>query len=758
MADGTRRAGQPTGSERGPGAPSVKPPLRDHPRNDTRKNILTRVRNGLSDMAGGGDAKKRALRLLDTIEPTSGLASWVRLRDELASVDSDLEYIIAIECELVHISTLNSVTTLDDLLPAIRSVCTQFMDAYVSSLDSWKSQLRDLAMRLDDGAGIGSAAQNYVADMVRFGSRSRFGFGFGDDVPVAIIDELCIKRGQYGDVFAICHKIMDFDYEDAQCALASTVPEASIERLAKHAIAQRTEMDPKIAKSCSDILARRIDALGVDIAIPRDGALAPEAISRTARVIMERRLQHDDGSRPSAVEKYPFRCAFSKFPESKPPQRGSIHTEQEARRELDLVVKRLGRVRIQHIGELRSTLSFMLTYVSKDVTVGEATKRHILDMARFGSGIPDEFIDAVMTTLYLDRSLYGEACDICGAMVDFGGADSQRIAASRLPESIIGIILAPMERCRPENADSIVRRCGTILEQRSGALGLGLALAHYHGDALKSARELEFDIMQRRRVYSADELNSWILDQRPLSHGFLHIEKHIGQMVASKSDLARHISAQMGIYRQAQKQNLRYYPNGALEELETTLKTMKKLRIDPKLGSKPWTHGIRASELWKMLLEINLYAHCASHFKNIKPCPTIADRGCLDLLVEDCYIEAYFPLDLLLTTADSARLDAASIPDLCCRIMDKKQIEYFTGEQSILAVECDWGEFYSKDLRKLLHDRLQRRPGLGGILLVKHVDMHYNTFFIRNDCATTPLPPDTIDRICLALQTELDHA
>ena len=751
MADGTRRAGRPTGSERGPGAPSVKPPLRDHPRNDTRKNILTRVRNGLSGMAGGGDAQKRALRLLDTIEPTSGLASWVRLRDELAGVDSSLESLIAIECELVHISTLNSATTLDDLLPAIRSVCAQFLDAYASSLDSWKSQLRDLAMRLDDGAGIGSAAQNYVVDMVRFGS------GFGDDVTVAIIDELCITRGQYGDVFAICHKIMDFDYEDAQCALASTVPEASIERLAKHAIAQRTEMDPKIAKSCSDILARRIYALGVDIEIPRDGALAPDAISQTARVIMERRLRHDDGSRPSAVEEYPFRCAFGKFPESKLRQRGSIHTEQEARRELDLAVRRLGHVRTQHVGELRSTLSFMLTYVPKDVTVGEVTRRHILDMARFGSGIPDEFIHAVMTKLYLKRGLREGACDICEAMVDFGGVDSQKIAASRLPESIIGAILATMAGYHLENADCIARRCGTILEQRSGALGLGLALRHYRGDALKSADELASAIMHRRRVYGANALNSWILDQYPLSHDFLQMGDHIDQMVESKSDLALHISVQMGIHRLAHVRNMRYCPKGALAELETTLKTMKKLRINPQFGSKPWTHGIRASELWEMLLEMNLYAHCASHFKNVTPHPAIANRERLDLLVDDCYIEAYFPPNLLFTAAGSAHLDVASIPNLCCKIMDKKQIEYFTDEQSILAVECDRGAFYSEDLRKLLHNRLQRRPGLGGILLVMHVNMHYDTFFIRNDRATTPLSPDTIDRICLALRADLDR-
>lgn len=721
--------------------------LRDHPSNGRRASLLLGVRSGLEGAAPGA-GRDAALRELDALEPHSPLSSWMRLRDRLGRVDPSLAMAIEAECALVHLSVLASARYGDDLVPVAHSICAKFMEACKSCAASWEGALRDISARLDPSASPPEAFCRHAANFLRFGGETEAGMF------ASMVRELCVMRGHYAAACDACEIALGFGLEDAQAALAATGIEDVVACVADRAGASG-QGDPQAIARCAGILEERSRMLGLgEIRVARD----PRAVGAAARRITAARMPERGSEWGSIPVVYPLEL---KFEEQMEEIRRPIPARLEWLEAMDILelatTLLLGAVS-RNVVTLHEELKSTMLYVGRNVSFGARMGDYILDSARFGSGAGTSVPFYLLRTLYSERGLHRDALDVCGRIARLEGPDAQRMAASMLIEQIVGGILAGARRGSRADFEGIAEGCLDLLNRRSESLGLGLERRKYAGDTVRRAAALAHDISARRRMYGVKRLEMYIREKYPLSHEFLNVGEDMRHMVEKYSDIAFHVSNQVHIQEIADASREHYYPNGALEELESTLAFLRSRKIRIHDTPNEWRHGMKNLQLWGMLFEMGVYAHLVAHVGGVVPHPKISDGRRADFEAAGCHIEAYSPLDTLVGAPGGIIKDPRAEQNLCCSVMDKPQIDHFGHRRSILAVEFQALDFRSESLQDLLRERLRRRAQLGGILMACRAGPCYWTHFLENRGASHPPDADAVRRIRAALETPLAGA
>ena len=143
-------------------------------------------------------------------------------------------------------------------------------------------------------------------------------------------------------------------------------------------------------------------------------------------------------------------------------------------------------------------LENMMRHVGAGAKGGEAVRKYIVDMARFGSGADDGLVLRVILATYVEQGLYREACAVCEDILGFDGDDRARMLGSTLVESVIDGLLARLSASyNPRHDDTLVQKCIDLLKRRAGHLATIRDTGE--GTMLHQASQLARDIRARRR-------------------------------------------------------------------------------------------------------------------------------------------------------------------------------------------------------------------------------------------------------------------
>ena len=155
------------------------------------------------------------------------------------------------------------------------------------------------------------------------------------------------------------------------------------------------------------------------------------------------------------------------------------------------------------LSDFERCLEGMMRHVGAGAKGGEAVRRYIVGMARFGSGADDGLVLRVILATYVEQGLYGEACAACEEILGFDGDDRARMLGSTLVESVIDGLLARLSASyNPRHDDRLVRTCIGLLKRRAGHLGTIQDTGE--GTMLHQASQLARDIRARRRPGTAE--------------------------------------------------------------------------------------------------------------------------------------------------------------------------------------------------------------------------------------------------------------
>ena len=400
-------------------------------------------------------------------------------------------------------------------------------------------------------------------------------------------------------------------------------------------------------------------------------------------------------------------------------------------------------------------LEDMLRHVDDGAKGGEAVRRYIVDMARFGSGVDDGMILQVMLAVYVEARLYMEACAVCEDILGFEGEDRIRMLGSTLVERVIdGIMVRLSGSYDPKCDDALVQVCVGLLKRRARSLGIGQDAGD--GTLLKQASRLARNIHARRRLKTAEEIDGWISNRYPLSHKFLNLGRQkIRGMLDTNAQLVENASVVMTCHELAGDRNMPCDQEGALDEIEYLVKRMHKAGIGTDQAFKDWKDAMRARSLWSTLPEIRIYLRLRIAGHEVEVHAPIEGGGNVDLRVGDCYMEVHSPDDGTLLLSRQQIDDEALAKRALGKIMDKSQLDSVGSRAVVLVMDCSHVLFGNPQLRERLASRMSERPQLAGVLLILFEGDRYLTHFVKNPAAAMPVPDATVDMISGALGKRL---
>lgn len=395
-------------------------------------------------------------------------------------------------------------------------------------------------------------------------------------------------------------------------------------------------------------------------------------------------------------------------------------------------------------------LEDMMGNVNSGAKGGEAVRRYIVDMARFGSGVDDGMILQVMLAVYVEAKLYMEACAVCEEIAGFEGEDRARMAGSTLVEKVIDNMLIRMsEDYKPARDDGLAQRCIDILKKRSDDLGLNQIPGQ--GTLIYQASRLAFNILARRRLRTAGEIDAWIKGKYPRSYVFLNLgDKKIRQMLKTSARLAEHASVHIKRDELAKTGLKPGCPDGVLDELERLIPLMKQKGLDKGRGIREWKGAVRGDALWSAVSEARICLRFAG-IPGVEVYPRIDNGGSADLKVGDCYIEVLTPEDGTLFVSRQRIDDGRVAGHALEKIMEKSQLGSVGGRTAVLAVDCSRFVFDNPVLLDRLPGEISAAPQLAGVFLALFEGGRYRTSYVKNPAAAHPVPQDTVDMIAGAL-------
>jgi len=397
-------------------------------------------------------------------------------------------------------------------------------------------------------------------------------------------------------------------------------------------------------------------------------------------------------------------------------------------------------------------LEGMMRRVDGGAKGGERTRKYIVDMARFGSGVDDGLVLRVMLAMYIEPGMYREACAVCEDIVAFEGEDRARMAGSTLVESVIDNILIRLsEEYSPDRDDELVQQCIDVLKRRSDDLGLNQIPGQ--GTLIYQASRLAFNILARRRLRTAEEIEGWIARKYPLSHRFLNLgDKKIRRMLEKSARLVEHVSVHIKCDELARAGLKSDSPEGVLDELERLIPLMEQKGLDKGRGMREWKGAVRGDALWSALSEARICLRFVD-IPGVEAYPRIENGGSMDLRVGDCYIEVLTPEDGTLFVSRQ-RIDDARIADHALeKIMEKSQLGSVGGRIAVMVVDCSLHVFDNPRLLDRLPAEIAKAPQLAGVFLALFERGSYRSSFVKNPAAAMPVPQATVDMITGALGT-----
>lgn len=400
-------------------------------------------------------------------------------------------------------------------------------------------------------------------------------------------------------------------------------------------------------------------------------------------------------------------------------------------------------------------LEGMMRLVNGEAKGGERTRRYIVDMARFGSGVDDGLILRVVLAMYVEPGMYREACAVCEGIAGFEGEDRARMAGSTLVESVMDSLLIRLSESYDHKRDiGLAQRCVDILAARAKELG---TMQHPgQGTLLHKASRLASNLRARRRLRTTEEIGAWISGKYPLSYEFLRLnDKRVRQMLATNASLAENASIRMHCEEIARARRLPPVSGGALDELERLIPLMRKGKIDTGRGSKQWRADMRGAALWSALSEVRIYMRLRLAGHSVDAHPGIEDGDKMDLLVDGCHVEVFSPEDGTLLLSRQW-LDEKEIADLAVKKIKKKpQLESVGNRAAVMVVDCPHSVFDNPEMRGKLDGAMEEKPQLGGVLLIMFKGDHYVSRFVKNPKAARPVPDAAIAMIGDALGARL---
>jgi len=399
-------------------------------------------------------------------------------------------------------------------------------------------------------------------------------------------------------------------------------------------------------------------------------------------------------------------------------------------------------------------LEGMMRRVNADAKGGERARKYIVDMARFGSGVEDALVLRVVLAMYVEPGMYREACAVCEDIVGFEGEDRDRMAGSTLVESVIDNALIRMsETYVPDRDDALVRRFIEVLKKRSD--GLGLNQIPGQGTEIYRASRLAFNILARRRLRTAEEIDAWIGEKYPRSYEFLNLgDRKIKQMLKTSARLAEHASVRIKCDELVKAGLKSACPDGVLDELERLIPLMVQKGLDKGRGIREWRGAVRGDALWSAVSEARICLRFVD-IPGVEAYPRIGNGGSADLRVGDCYIEVLTPEDGTLFVSRQHIDDGWVSAHALEKIMEKPQLGSVGGRTTVMIVDCSRFVFDNPVLLGRLPAELARAPQLAGVFLAMFEDGRYRANFVKNPAAARPVQDATVAIIAGALGKRL---
>jgi len=400
-------------------------------------------------------------------------------------------------------------------------------------------------------------------------------------------------------------------------------------------------------------------------------------------------------------------------------------------------------------------LEDVMRRVSDGAKGGEAIRRYIVDMARFGSRADDGLVLQVMMAVYVEPGLHMDACAACEEILGFEGEDRVRMLGSTLVEDVLDGLLARMSRTYDAGRDDTqVRVCVGILKRRARSLGIGQETGD--GTLLQQASRLLGNIRARRRLKTAAEIDAWIGSRYPLSYEFLNLgSQKIGGMLDASAQLVKNVSFQMTCDELARDRRMQCAQEGALDEIEFLVARMHKAGIGTGQAFKDWKEAMRDKSLWSTLPEIRIYLRLRIAGHDVEVHAPIGGGGNVDLRVGDCDIEVLSPDDGTLFLSRQQIDDEALARRALGKIMTKRQLGSVENRATVLVMDCSHVLFGNPRLREDLASRITEEPRLAGVFLALFGGDCYQAHFVKNPAAATPVPDGTVKMIAGALEKRL---
>jgi len=400
-------------------------------------------------------------------------------------------------------------------------------------------------------------------------------------------------------------------------------------------------------------------------------------------------------------------------------------------------------------------LEDMMRHVSSGAKGGDAVRRYIVDMARFGSGVDDGMILQVILAVYVEARLYMEACAVCEGILGFEGDDRVRMLGSTLVEGVIdGILVRLSGSYDPRRDDRLVQTCVELLKRRARHLNMRQDAGQ--GTLLKQASRLATNIRARRRLRTAEEIDEWISGRYPLSHRFLNLGRGtISGMLKSSARLVENASVIMECQDLAKARHMQCSQEGALDEIEGMIRKMHEIGIKTDQAFKKWKEAMRGKPLWSTLPEIRIYLRLRIAGHDVGVHAPLDGGGNIDLRLRDCDIEVLSPDDGTLLLSRQQVDDAKIAMRALGKAMGKSQLDSVEGRTAVVAMDCSHFAFNNPELRGLLAAKIAERPQLAGVFLILFRGDHYESDFVKNPAAARPVQDATVAMIAGALGKRL---
>ncbi|MDD9826414.1 MAG: hypothetical protein OXU86_06575 [Thaumarchaeota archaeon] len=409
--------------------------------------------------------------------------------------------------------------------------------------------------------------------------------------------------------------------------------------------------------------------------------------------------------------------------------------------------------RESHLHAFALRLEDMLRHVGDDAKGGEGVRRYTADMARFNSGADDGLVFRMIFAVYIEQGSYDEACAVCEEIVEFDGEDRDKMAASTLVERVVdSILIRVSESYAPERDDKLVQRCVDLLMRRSRNLGLNQSPRG--GTRLHQASSLASNILARRRLRTAEEIDAWIRGKYPKSHRFLRLDsKSLGRMLESDARLAESASIRIRRDELAKARRKPRVPSCALDELERLITRLHERGIDAGQEFGDWDRNVRGASLWDALAEIRICLRFRLANRGVELHPAIGGGHHMGLLVDNCYVDVPPPEGGAPMLSRRLLDDERAAGSTLGRIMGDRRLDHVGDRAAVLLLDCSWVAFGSRRLRDRLASALAEKPQLSGAFLILLENSRYESAFVKNPAARMPVPQDTVEMMARVLGT-----